>query len=110
MLGTQASRLLPSSPCIAETSIQSIPTRTKPKRAKRMANSPTRHSSRRRKSLRFPLSQTSSVQEILMLMDILDVVMAARGGNHLYWMAGEGHGGFGSTKVIELPGRVTAMT
>src|SRR5437667_3434571 len=40
----------------------------------------------------------------------LDVVMAARGGNHLYWMAGEGHGGFGSTQVIELPGRVTAMT
>src|SRR5207247_4781834 len=39
----------------------------------------------------------------------LDVVMAARGGNHLYWMAGEGHGGFGSTQVIELPGRVTAM-
>src|SRR5438552_3588649 len=40
----------------------------------------------------------------------LDVVMAARGGNHLYWMAGDGHGGFGSTPVIELPGRVTAMT
>src|SRR5437588_5598204 len=40
----------------------------------------------------------------------LDLVMAARGGNQLYWMRGDGHGGFGSTQVIELPGRVAAMT
>ncbi len=40
----------------------------------------------------------------------LDVVMAARGDNRLYWVAGDGRGAFGSTHVIELPGRVTAMT
>src|SRR2546421_3059938 len=40
----------------------------------------------------------------------LDVVMAARGTDRLYWIAGDGHGGFGGTPGIELPGRVTAMT
>src|SRR5437667_12262315 len=40
----------------------------------------------------------------------LDVVMAARGGSRLYWMAGDGRGAFGSTHVIELSGRVTAMS
>src|SRR5437588_3709412 len=40
----------------------------------------------------------------------LDVVMAERGSNQLYWMAGDGHGGFGSARVVELPGRVTAMS
>src|SRR5260370_4632031 len=40
----------------------------------------------------------------------LDVVMAARGSNKLYWMAGDGHGGLGQAREVTLPGRVTAMT
>src|SRR5207248_1812621 len=40
----------------------------------------------------------------------LDVVMAARGSNQLYWMAGDGHGGFGAASEVILPGGVTAMT
>ena len=40
----------------------------------------------------------------------LDVLMAARGSNQLYRMAGDGRGRFGPMQVIELPGRVTAMT
>src|SRR6266446_2419551 len=40
----------------------------------------------------------------------LDVVMAKRGSNRLYWMAGDGHGGFGVASEVMLPGGVTAMT
>jgi hypothetical protein len=38
-----------------------------------------------------------------------DVVMAARGGDALYFLLGDGHGGFGSLRRIELPGRITTM-
>src|SRR5215813_2829735 len=38
----------------------------------------------------------------------LDVVLAYR-GKVLYWLAGDGQGGFGPAKHIELPGMVTAL-
>src|SRR5882724_2617945 len=39
----------------------------------------------------------------------LDVATAARGGDALYLLAGDGHGDFASIKKIGLPGRVTAV-
>jgi hypothetical protein len=39
-----------------------------------------------------------------------DVVAAARGGDALYLLPGDGRGGFGSAKQIELPGVVTTLT
>jgi hypothetical protein len=39
-----------------------------------------------------------------------DVVMATRGNSKLYWMAGDGRGGFGPAQEIELLGSVTALT
>lgn len=38
-----------------------------------------------------------------------DVILAARGGNSLYLMPGDGRGGLGSPVGIPLPGKVTAM-
>ncbi len=38
-----------------------------------------------------------------------DVVTAAQGSDRLYLMPGDGKGGFGAAKPIELPGRVTAL-
>ncbi|HEX3228792.1 MAG TPA: hypothetical protein VHQ95_07485, partial [Pyrinomonadaceae bacterium] len=38
-----------------------------------------------------------------------DVVAARRGGNELYLLSGDGHGGLTLTKRIDLPGGVTAM-
>jgi hypothetical protein len=39
----------------------------------------------------------------------MDVIEAARGGNALYFLTGDGVGGFSSPQRIELPGAVTAM-
>jgi hypothetical protein len=39
----------------------------------------------------------------------LDVVIAARGSNVLYWFPGDGQGGFDPVEEIELPGAVTAL-
>jgi len=39
----------------------------------------------------------------------MDVIVAARGGNSLYLLTGDGAGGFSSPQRIELPGTVTAM-
>src|SRR5438132_7471692 len=39
----------------------------------------------------------------------LDVVSAARGGDRLYFMLGDGRGGFSQTRSIALPGLVTAL-
>jgi uncharacterized repeat protein (TIGR01451 family) len=39
----------------------------------------------------------------------LDVATAARSDNALYLLAGDGHGGFASTRRIELAGRLTAL-
>jgi hypothetical protein len=41
--------------------------------------------------------------------DYLDVVIAARGSNVLYWLPGNGQGSLGSTNQIELPGAVTTL-
>ena len=38
-----------------------------------------------------------------------DVVVASRGSNSLLFLLGDGHGGFGTTKQITLPGMVTAL-
>jgi FG-GAP-like repeat len=38
-----------------------------------------------------------------------DVVAAARGSNKLYWLSGDGQGGFKEAKAIELRGSVTAL-
>ena len=38
-----------------------------------------------------------------------DLVMAHRGGTALYFLAGDGHGGFAPAQKIALPGSVTAM-
>ncbi len=38
-----------------------------------------------------------------------DVITARRGGNSLYLLPGDGHGGFGKVQRIELPGSVTAL-
>jgi hypothetical protein len=40
----------------------------------------------------------------------VDVAIASRGGNTLYIIPGDGSGGLGDAKTIELPGQVTAMT
>jgi hypothetical protein len=39
----------------------------------------------------------------------MDVLAAARGGNRLYLMPGDGHGGFKAARQVELLGQVTAM-
>ncbi|HVQ38769.1 MAG TPA: FG-GAP-like repeat-containing protein, partial [Pyrinomonadaceae bacterium] len=39
----------------------------------------------------------------------LDVVMAARGSAKLYWLAGDGHGGFGRARSVTLPGTVSSL-
>jgi hypothetical protein len=39
----------------------------------------------------------------------MDVIVAARGGNALYLLTGDGAGGFSSPQRVELPGAVTAM-
>jgi hypothetical protein len=38
-----------------------------------------------------------------------DVVAAARGGNKLYWLPGDGRGGFQEARAVELQGGVTAL-
>jgi uncharacterized repeat protein (TIGR01451 family) len=38
-----------------------------------------------------------------------DVVAAARGGNALWFLSGDGHGSFGAARRIDLPGRVTTL-
>src|SRR5438105_1872968 len=38
-----------------------------------------------------------------------DLVVAARASSSLYLLPGDGHGGFGQARNIELSGRVTAM-
>jgi FG-GAP-like repeat/PKD-like domain len=38
-----------------------------------------------------------------------DVVAGARGGNHLYLLSGDGHGGFSAPRAIALAGAVTSM-
>ncbi|OIO88290.1 MAG: hypothetical protein AUK03_16585 [Anaerolineae bacterium CG2_30_64_16] len=39
-----------------------------------------------------------------------DLVAAAHGGKLLYWLPGDGIGGFGPAQTVQLPGRVTALT
>ncbi|MGH9939103.1 MAG: FG-GAP repeat domain-containing protein, partial [Blastocatellia bacterium] len=39
----------------------------------------------------------------------LDVVVADRSGERLYWLSGDGRGGFAEAQVVALPGRVTAL-
>jgi hypothetical protein len=39
-----------------------------------------------------------------------DVVAAARGSDRLWWLKGDGRGGFGDAQQVELPGGVTALT
>ena len=90
MLGAQASRLLPSSLYIAAT-----------------------HEAEERKArgefTDAPFLSPARVFEAPVEPDFigagdfdadghLDVVMAARGSSQLYWMAGDGHGGFGFGK------------
>jgi hypothetical protein len=38
-----------------------------------------------------------------------DVVTAANGGTKLYFLTGDGHGGMGATRAIDVDGRITAM-
>ncbi|MDP9100056.1 MAG: FG-GAP-like repeat-containing protein [Verrucomicrobiota bacterium] len=38
-----------------------------------------------------------------------DIVTARNGGNKLYWLRGDGHGGFAEPKIIYLPGAVTSL-
>ena len=39
-----------------------------------------------------------------------DIVAARAGSSSLYWLKGDGHGGFAEPRRIALPGAVTAMT
>ena len=39
-----------------------------------------------------------------------DIVAASRGGSALYFLLGDGHGGFSAAQQVSLPGVVTAMT
>src|SRR5262249_45959797 len=39
----------------------------------------------------------------------LDVVVASRNGELLYWMRGDGRGAFDAAQVVAIPGQVTAL-
>jgi VCBS repeat protein len=39
----------------------------------------------------------------------LDVVIAQRGGRALFWLPGDGRGGFGQAQRVDLPGAITAL-
>jgi VCBS repeat protein len=39
----------------------------------------------------------------------LDVVIAPRGGRALFWLPGDGRGGFGQAQRVDLPGAITAL-
>jgi hypothetical protein len=38
-----------------------------------------------------------------------DIVTARKGGDKLYWLRGDGHGGFAEPKIISLPGAITSL-